>query len=99
MQRVPQNGPGMDTREPAGLTFLSAARQVLEDAGEPLSPRSIVERALAAGLVQTTGKTPAATMAVQLYTSIQRQGERSPFVRVGRGLFGLRAWGIAGPPP
>jgi hypothetical protein len=88
----------MVTREPAGLTFLGAARQVLEEAGEPLHPRSILERALAAGLVRTGGKTPDATMAARLYTDIQRQGEGSPFVRVGRGLFGLRAWGIAGPP-
>ena len=89
----------MDARESAGRTFISAARQVLEDADEPLHPRAIVERALAAGLLRTSGKTPEATMAAQLYTNIQRQGEHAPFVRVGKGLFGLRAWGLAGPPP
>ncbi|MDP8924320.1 MAG: HTH domain-containing protein, partial [Chloroflexota bacterium] len=89
----------METRESVGQTFLGAARQVLEEAGEPLHPRVITERALAAGLVRTSGKTPEATMAAQIYTSIQRQGELSRFVRVGRGLFGLRSWGLAGPPP
>jgi len=81
------------------LTFRAAAQKLLAEAGEPLHPRVLAERALAGGLVKTTGKTPEATMAAQLYTDIQAHGEQSTFVRVGRGLFGLRAWGIAGPPP
>ena len=49
-QPVVREGRSMDARESAGRTFLGAARRVLEDAGEPLRPRAIVGRALAAGL-------------------------------------------------
>lgn len=91
----------MSPYEPAGaeLTFRAAAQKVLAEAGEPLHPRVIAERALAGGLVTTTGKTPDATMAAQLYTEIQAHGEQSTFVPAGKGLFGLRAWGIGGLPP
>ena len=75
-------------------SFLAAARAILAEAGHPLHPREITERALSAGLVQTTGKTPAATMAAQLYTNIKRHGPRSSFVQAGKGRFGLRTWSV-----
>jgi hypothetical protein len=31
-------------------------------------------------------------MASALYTDVKRKGQRSAFVRLGEGLFGLRAW-------
>src|SRR5438876_507256 len=91
----------MSTYQPAeaSLTFRAAAERVLAEAGEPLHPHTIAERALSAGLVKSSGKTPQSTMAAQLYVDLSRHGEQSRFVRIGRGLFGLRAWGIAGPPP
>jgi hypothetical protein len=75
------------------LSFLQAAEQVLLQAKSPLKPDQIVQQALAQGLVQTVGKTPAATMAARLYTEIQQHGASSVFVRTGTGVFGLRAWG------
>lgn len=72
------------------MTFLEAAWQVLNQAGEPLHYREITNRAIEHGLVETTGRTPARTMNAQLSTDI-RSGD-SRFVRVGRGVYGLSQW-------
>jgi restriction system protein len=72
------------------MGFLDAAEEVLRQASEPLHYREITERARARNLVETKGQTPARTMNAQLSTSIG-SGE-SPFVRVGRGVYGLAAW-------
>ena len=76
------------------MSALSAARQVLEEAGEPLHCAEIAKRVLAAGLWQTTGKTPEATVHAQLARSIQKAGQSSPFQRTAKGTFGLREWGL-----
>jgi restriction system protein len=73
------------------MTFRAAAEQVLGTAGTPLTATAITERALAAGLLATDGKTPAATMESQLATSAQ-QGDTSPFIRVAPRTYGLRLW-------
>src|SRR3712207_1146584 len=74
--------------------YLSAAQVILAEASQPMHPSEITERGIAAGLIKTTGKTPAASMAAQLYTNINLYGEQSPFVKTGKALFGLRAWGM-----
>jgi restriction system protein len=74
------------------LTFRAAAERVLTDALEPLITSVITERALAASLIATDGKTPAATMEAQLATSIQQHGESSPFIRVAPRTYALRRW-------
>ncbi len=78
------------------LTFEAAAIRVLEEAGSPLHTREIAERALEAGLIATSGKTPAATIDARLAVSIKAQGVDSPFVRVGPSTFGLQAWVASG---
>jgi restriction system protein len=74
------------------MTYLDAAHQILQQAGQPLHYRAIAERALAAGLIHPTGLTPEATMGSRLYTQTQEEG--SPFVRSGegRGFFALAEW-------
>ena len=74
------------------LSFLAAAERVLEAAGAPLTSQAITERALARRLVTTAGRTPEATMAAQLATSIKARGDASPFVRTAPNTFGLRRW-------
>lgn len=81
-----------ETTPSAPLTFRAAAEHVLEAAGTPLVATTITQRALAAGLLATAGKTPAASMEAQLATSIQQQGEASPFVRVAPRTYALRRW-------
>ena len=72
------------------MSFLDAAEEVLKQAGEPLDYREITERAITQGLIETRGQTPARTMNANLSTSIR--GGESPFVRVGRGIYGLAEW-------
>lgn len=78
------------------LTFRAAAERILAEAGAPLAATAITERALAASLIATGGKTPAATMESQLATSIQQQGDASSFVRVAPRTYGLRRWVVEG---
>jgi hypothetical protein len=75
-------------------TFRSAAIRVLSEARKPLDVRSITERALRAGFLQTKGKTPSATMGAQLYVDVARRSGNSPFVQLGKSVFGLREWDI-----
>ena len=82
------------------MTFLEAAYQVLQEVGEPLHFREITERALARGLVETGGKTPAASLNAMITLDVKRaaaEGEVSRFVRVGRGIIGLREWDSPAP--
>ncbi len=69
------------------ITFLDAAQQVLKQAGEPLHYAEITRRALAAGLVDTRGQTPEATMGSRLYVDTKRPDSR--FRRDRRGVFAL----------
>lgn len=71
------------------LSFKKAAEVILREAGEPLSPKEIVERAIDAGLIDTEGATPDATMGAQIYVDLRRN-PKSPFRKVGRGKFTLR---------
>lgn len=82
------------------MTFLDAAHEILKQAGQPLHYREIARRSLEQGLIESRGKTPEATMNAQLAVNIkwaEEGGPPSPFVRVGRGLFGLSEWGEIGP--
>ena len=77
------------------MTFLEAAYEVLRQTGEPLHFRVITQRALARGLVETGGKTPAASLNAVITLDIKQAealGQRSRFVRVGRGIVALTEW-------
>jgi restriction system protein len=63
------------------MTFLDAAYEVLKQAGQPLHYTELANRALAAGLLDTRGQTPKATMDSRLYVDTQRPASR--FRRVG----------------
>jgi len=65
------------------LSFKKAAIKILEAAEEPLSAKEITQIALNEELIETSGATPEATMAAQLYT------DTGKFKKVGRGLFAL----------
>lgn len=64
--------------------FLEAALAVLREAGEPLTADEITRRALAKGLIHTSGKTPEATMSARLYTLVQAEGDAAPIVRLAQ---------------
>ena len=50
----------------------------------------ISEQVLAKGYYKTDGATPDATVNAQITTSIKHEGEKSPFVKVGKGLYAAR---------
>ena len=61
-------------------TYLDAAYQILQHAGQPLRYEDITEHALAQQLISPQGLTPEATMASRLYTDTLQEGSR--FTRV-----------------
>ena len=72
------------------MTVKDAALQILRSAGEPLHAKEIAKRAIKAGLWQTKGKTPDATIGARLYSDIKTNGDQSTFVKVGPHTFALR---------
>lgn len=73
-------------------TFIESAYQVLKEKGTPLSAEEITKIAFEKNLIETSGKTPAATMGARIYMDIKKNGNNSLFTRIERGKFGLREW-------
>lgn len=69
------------------MNFLDAAYEVLRQAGKPLHYIEITNRALSAGLLDTKGQTPEATMGSRLYVDTKRPDSR--FRRVSTNIFDL----------
>lgn len=65
------------------LSFKEAAIKILKEAEEPLSAKDITKIAFEEELIESSGATPEATMAAQLYT------DTGKFKKVGKGLFAL----------
>jgi hypothetical protein len=70
---------------------LTAAYQVLLDAGEPMACKAMVEKVLAAGTWKTGGKTPEATIYAAIIREIRAKGSESRFRKTDRGLFAANA--------
>lgn len=88
---------GGQEKKPIGLSFLDAAKEVLERSADkrPMHYKELTKQALGMGLLRTGGRTPEATMGAQLYTHIkraERRGERPRFVQHAQGVFGLSRW-------
>lgn len=73
------------------MTARDAAALVLEEAGRPMTAQELYEAMNQKGYWHSSGLTPAATVASNLYMEIQREGEASRFCKVRRGVFALRA--------
>ena len=78
------------------MSFAQAAAAVLEKSGAPLHYREITKRALEDEMIETEGKSPAASMNAVLAVALKRKGEQCRFVRTAPGTFGLRAWAETG---
>jgi len=76
-------------------SWKDAIRKVLEEAQAPLHYTDISEQILSRGYYETDGATPAATVNAQMATSIKHDGNNSPFIRVGKGIFALKEIAIA----
>jgi hypothetical protein len=72
------------------LGWREAITQVLRGTPEPMHYASIAEAIAEQRLRSEFGATPAASVNSIISVSIQNEGEQSPFMRVGRGLYALR---------
>ncbi len=86
------------TGAPAGKTmsFTDAGERILEGSrGKPMHYRDITRHALEHGMLDTSGKTPEATMYAQILTEVKRRkrrGEQQRFIILGKGMMTLARW-------
>lgn len=73
------------------LGWYEAIVKVLEGAKDPLHYTEIAEEVAKQSLRVNLGATPASTVAAYLSSSIKTDGDKSPFERVSRGVYRLRA--------
>lgn len=71
-------------------SWKEAIKKVLATSDLPLHYTEISEQILTRGYYETDGATPAATVNAQISSSIKHDGEKSPFMRVGKGIFALK---------
>ena len=71
-------------------SWKEAIKKVLKEAMAPLHYAEISDKILSAGYYKTDGATPAATVSAQISSSIKNEGENSPFIRVGKGIYALK---------
>lgn len=74
------------------LTFLEAAKAVLEEMKQPMHFKKIAEVAIQKKYLLSNGKTPEWTMGARLSTDIKKRGGKSEFIRTDNGKYGLRRW-------
>ena len=72
-------------------SWKEAIKKVLGESETPLHYAEISEQILSRGYYETDGATPAATVNAQISSSIKHDGEKSPFIRVGKGTFALKS--------
>ena len=77
-------------------SWKEAIKRVLKESDAPLHYTEISDQILTRGYYATDGATPAATVNAQLSSSVKHDGEKSPFIRAGKGIFALR--GVPTPP-
>lgn len=75
------------------ISFKDAAERVLKKARRPLHYKQIVANVIRDRLIPLEGKTPEATMLARLGSDISSLKERSRFVKLGSGVYGLTVWG------
>jgi len=79
------------------LTWKKAIDKVLVASSEALHYKDITEKIISDGLRTSLGATPAATVNAQISASIKKLGDKSPYVRVGKGTFTLSKTAAAAP--
>ncbi|WP_018872929.1 HTH domain-containing protein [Thioalkalivibrio sp. ALJ16] len=80
------------------LTWRKAIERVLSDAGGAMHYTDIAEQIVADGLRKNVGATPPATVNANISGSISKEGDKSPFRKVDRGVYMLKDDGIAATP-
>lgn len=78
------------------MSFKNAAETILRRAGKALHYEEITRLAVEEGMIVTAGKTPASTMIARLGGDVGALKERSRFIKIAPGVFGLNP---NAPPP
>jgi hypothetical protein len=78
-----------DQEDGGRMSCLAAAAKVLEEAGEPMNTKAMVEAMAAKGYWTSDAPTPWATLCSALLREQQKKGDASRFTKVERGLFTL----------
>lgn len=73
------------------MTLREALEHVLREVGSPMHYTELLAEVMSRGLWSTRGRTPAMTVAYELSKDALR-GPGRVFVRLGRGVYGLREW-------
>jgi hypothetical protein len=82
------NRPPKGEKKPKAMSGLDAAAKVLDESGEPLSVKQIVEAAEAKGYWKSPGgKTPSATIYSAIVREIIIRGQDARFRKAERGRF------------
>lgn len=76
---------------PSELTWRKAIDKVLGSSATPLHYNEITERIISEGLRKNLGATPAATVNAMISASIKHDRDSSPYVRISKGTFAMRA--------
>lgn len=74
----------------AEMTWHQAIQHVLEEQGGPMHAQDITDQIVELGLRENLGATPRNTVNIYLTTSLRNEGSDSPYVRIDRGVYGLR---------
>ena len=69
------------------MSGLDAAARVLEEAGQPMNAKAMVETMLAKGYWATGGATPAATIYAAIIREIAKKGGEARFRKTAKGQF------------
>jgi hypothetical protein len=77
------------TKKQEGMSCLDAAAKVLEEAGEPMNTKAMVEAMAAKGYWTSDAPTPWATLYSALLREMQKKGNDARFTKVERGKFTL----------
>lgn len=72
------------------LGWKEAIQEVLRKSDGPMHYTDIADQIVELELREDLGATPANSVAAVITTSIQKEGTGSPFLKAGRGLYGLR---------
>lgn len=81
-----------ESKSDSRMSYKQAALFLLAREKRPMTAKQIVATAIAEGLIESSSRKPDATLAGQLYTEMQRLGNRSPIVLVGPRTYALREW-------
>lgn len=69
------------------MSGLDAAAKVLQDGGEPMRAKALVDAMINGGLWKSGGKTPHATIYAAVIREIAAKGDAARFRKTDRGLF------------